>query len=145
MVPFSLPLRISCCTVRDHAKLLWQRIPSSVKQESQEIRELWEIGKRLWRRDFPAVYELARNPAWPSHLNSIVSGLVGNCEWMMGELCYNGGICWGIIVYTVYMLYIRELAVVMGAFVEVTLYTRKKIAIVFSWEVVVHTLQYIRT
>ncbi|XP_064388862.1 COP9 signalosome complex subunit 8-like [Halichondria panicea] len=60
----------------DHAKLLWQRIPESMKQDSREIGELWEIGKRLWRRDFSAVYELAKNPEWPPYLESIVSGLV---------------------------------------------------------------------
>ncbi len=48
-----------------------------MKQDSNEIGELWEIGKRLWRRDFSAVYELAKNPAWPPHLEPIVSGLVG--------------------------------------------------------------------
>ena len=49
----------------------------TVKQGNQEIGELWEIGKRLWRRDFAAVYELANNPSWPSHLQPIVLGLVG--------------------------------------------------------------------
>ena len=65
---------------RDHAKLLWQRIPASVKQSNQEIGELWEIGKRLWKREFPAVYELVKNPTWPPHLEPIVSGLVGGLQ-----------------------------------------------------------------
>ena len=63
----------------DHAKLLWKRIPKSVKQSNGEIGELWEIGKRLWRRDFAAVYEPAQNPAWPPHIAPLVASLVG--EW----------------------------------------------------------------
>jgi len=65
---------------RDHAKLLWQRIPKSVKQSNGEIPELWEIGKRLWRRDFAAIYELAQNPSWPHHLAPLVTSLVGETQ-----------------------------------------------------------------
>ena len=61
----------------DHAKLLWKRIPKAVKQSNGEIGELWEIGKRLWRRDFAAVYEPAQNPAWPPHIAPLVASLVG--------------------------------------------------------------------
>ena len=64
-------------TLSDHAKLLWQRIPSEVKQSNGELGELWEIGKRLWRRDFAGIYELAKNPSWPPHVAPIVSNLVG--------------------------------------------------------------------
>lgn len=64
----------------DHAKLLWQRIPPTVKQEHKEISELWEIGKRLWRKEFAAVYELTRNPKWPSHLEPLVTSIVGESE-----------------------------------------------------------------
>lgn len=71
------PLSASISSLSDHAKLLWQRIPKSVKQEHKEISELWEIGKRLWRKEFAAVYELTRNPKWPSHLEPLVTSIVG--------------------------------------------------------------------
>ena len=48
-----------------------------MKQASPEIAELWEIGKRLWRKDFGAVYELAENPSWSPQLAPILSSLVG--------------------------------------------------------------------
>lgn len=48
-----------------------------MKQEHKEISELWEIGKRLWRKEFAAVYELTRNPKWPSHLEPLVTSIVG--------------------------------------------------------------------
>lgn len=60
----------------DHAKLLWQRIPKSVKQEHKEVGELWEIGKCLWKKEFAAVYELTSNPKWPPHLMPLVASLV---------------------------------------------------------------------
>lgn len=66
--------------IRDHAKLLWQRIPTEVKDSNAEIKELWEIGKKLWRREFPDVYSLAQSPSWPSYLEPIVSSLLGQCE-----------------------------------------------------------------
>ena len=62
---------------RDHAKLLWQRIPQDLKSSHAEIGQLWEIGKCLWRRDFAAVYDLAKNPTWPEHVAPIVANLIG--------------------------------------------------------------------
>ena len=62
---------------RDHAKLLWQRIPSEVKDSSPELKDLWEIGKKLWKREFAAVYSLAQSPSWPPHLEPIVTSLIG--------------------------------------------------------------------
>ena len=62
---------------RDHAKLLWQRIPSEVKDSSPEIKDLWEIGKKLWKREFATVYGLAQSPSWPAHLEPIVTSLIG--------------------------------------------------------------------
>ena len=70
MIPLDIPSR-------DHAKLLWQRIPSEVKDSSPELKDLWEIGKKLWKREFAAVYGLAQSPSWPSHLEPIVTSLIG--------------------------------------------------------------------
>ena len=81
----SMPENGSCFTLcfpspcSDHAKLLWKRIPETVKQSNGEIAELWVIGKRLWRRDFAAVYEPAQNPAWPPHIAPLMTSLIG--EW----------------------------------------------------------------
>lgn len=72
----------------DHAKLLWQRIPKSVKQSNGEIPELWEIGKRLWRRDFAAIYELAQNPAWPPHIAPLVTSLIGKIQYSKPHIAY---------------------------------------------------------
>ena len=80
-LPPSLPLPfIPSLSFSDHAKLLWQRIPKTVKQEHRELSELWEIGKRLWRKEFAAIYELTRNPKWPSHIEPLITTIVGKMD-----------------------------------------------------------------
>ena len=69
---------IICIAVhRDHAKLLWQRIPCEVKEANPAIKDLWEIGKKLWKREFAEVYSLALTPSWPTYLEPIITSLVG--------------------------------------------------------------------
>lgn len=58
-----------------NAKLLWNRISSKIKNESQELTALWAIGQRLIRRDLAAVYESIDEHQWPSYLNNIVREL----------------------------------------------------------------------
>ena len=80
---------------RDHAKLLWQRLPMETKQvytvgrctviltrffttqNHSELNNLWEIGKKLWKHEFSEIYELAKNTQWPEYLAPLVSALVG--------------------------------------------------------------------
>lgn len=46
-------------------------------QNHNELSDLWEIGKKLWKHEFSAIYELAKKPHWPDYLASLVSALVG--------------------------------------------------------------------
>ena len=80
---------------RDHAKLLWQRLPVETKQvyivdrctdiltayvttqNNSELSNLWEIGKKLWKHEFSEIYELSKNSQWPEYLLPLVSALVG--------------------------------------------------------------------
>jgi len=39
------------------AKFLWKRIPDNVKQECPELGKIWEIGKSIWKRDYPNVFQ----------------------------------------------------------------------------------------
>jgi len=39
------------------AKFLWKRIPDNVKQESAELGKIWEVGKAIWKRDYPNVFQ----------------------------------------------------------------------------------------
>ena len=62
---------------RDHAKLLWQRIPEEVRLSCPVLGQLWDIGKQLWKKDFPAVYRLVRSVTWPDVVAPLVASLVG--------------------------------------------------------------------
>lgn len=73
--------------LRDHAKLLWQRIPEAVKTASPELGRVWGIGKCLWQRDFASVYSLAAaTPPWPDYIAPIIASLVGQ----LGSVCVYG-------------------------------------------------------
>lgn len=40
---------MTCCVRRNDARFLWKRIALPIKQESQVLRKVWEIGKALWQ------------------------------------------------------------------------------------------------
>jgi len=46
-------------------------------QNHGELSDLWEIGKKLWKHEFSAIYELTRKCHWPDYLVTLVSALVG--------------------------------------------------------------------
>lgn len=58
-----------------NAKFLWKRAPANIKEESQELIRLWEIGKKLIQNDIPTVYEAIDSYTWPEHLSKIVKFL----------------------------------------------------------------------
>jgi len=39
------------------AKFLWKRIPESSKQENLELGKIWEVGKSIWNRENPRVFQ----------------------------------------------------------------------------------------
>ena len=48
-----------------------------VREANAELAALWEVGKRLWRREFAAVYEAVEKQTWPPHLSPLVPAIVG--------------------------------------------------------------------
>ena len=63
--------------IRDHAKLLWKRIPGDIKVSHPEIGKLWEIGTKLWIHSFSEVYSLIKDTTWPPHIVPILAMLNG--------------------------------------------------------------------
>ncbi|CAG2114279.1 unnamed protein product [Medioppia subpectinata] len=55
-----------------NAKLLWKRIPMSVKTENHELSHIWDIGVKLWNRDLAAIYPLLSTYEWPNHLKNVM-------------------------------------------------------------------------
>jgi len=38
------------------AKFLWKRIPDTTKTETPELGLIWEVGKSIWTRDYPSIF-----------------------------------------------------------------------------------------
>ena len=58
-----------------NAKLLWKRIPQPIKNESNDLKALWTIGRQLITRNLPQVYEQIDAQQWPSYLVNIMREL----------------------------------------------------------------------
>ncbi|KAL7683974.1 putative proteasome component (PCI) domain, COP9 signalosome, subunit CSN8 [Plasmopara halstedii] len=56
------------------ARFLWKRIPIEIKQSSEELRNIWEVGKALWQRNFAAAYA-AMDYDWSPSLQGLVEAL----------------------------------------------------------------------
>ena len=59
------------------AKLLWKRIPASVKAQCSELAKLWGLGKLLFVRDRAAVFQTLNATQWNSTVHPIMAALAG--------------------------------------------------------------------
>ncbi|KAG1672004.1 COP9 signalosome complex subunit 8 [Nymphon striatum] len=41
-----------------NAKFLWKRIPLAIKKAHPELEKIWNIGKKIYLREFPEIYKL---------------------------------------------------------------------------------------
>ncbi|TMW69172.1 hypothetical protein Poli38472_001328 [Pythium oligandrum] len=67
------------------ARFLWKRIALETKQESEPLRNVWEIGKALWERDFTAAYA-AMSKTWPETLGPVIAVLRQSTRESTAEL-----------------------------------------------------------
>uniref|UniRef100_A0A1B6CHB9 CSN8/PSMD8/EIF3K domain-containing protein n=1 Tax=Clastoptera arizonana TaxID=38151 RepID=A0A1B6CHB9_9HEMI len=58
-----------------NAKFLWKRIPLSIKTTNVEVGQIWEVGKAMWQRDFPAVYSAIAAVQWSEGVAPIMKVL----------------------------------------------------------------------
>lgn len=73
--PYYKLLMILYLTVDDlpNAKFLWKRSPKASKDD--EYKAVWEIGKALWKRDYPAIYKALDAFKWSSKSAKYVDAL----------------------------------------------------------------------
>lgn len=57
-----------------NAKFLWKRIPSDIKAGDEELKRIWLVAKRMWKRDWPAVH-VALNTEWSDDIKEIMVSL----------------------------------------------------------------------
>jgi len=60
-----------------NAKLLWKRIPSNYKEETPELKAIWEIARRLIERRVGEVYGPIQQYEWPGYVKAIMLSLLG--------------------------------------------------------------------
>lgn len=58
-----------------NAKLLWKRIPGNLKEETAELKAIWEVAKALIGRQFSEVYGLLKAYEWPTYIRKIMGFL----------------------------------------------------------------------
>jgi len=54
-----------------NAKLLWKRIPTSLKQTSQELGSIWDVGQKMWLRDYAGTYDGLKKE-WSDEINVLM-------------------------------------------------------------------------
>ncbi|XP_005101950.1 COP9 signalosome complex subunit 8 [Aplysia californica] len=57
-----------------NAKLLWKRIPPTVKQTSPELTNIWVVGQKMWLRDYAGIYE-ALQKEWSEEVKMIMGAV----------------------------------------------------------------------
>ncbi|CAA2934748.1 COP9 signalosome complex subunit 8 [Olea europaea subsp. europaea] len=55
------------------ARFLWKRIPLAVKERQPEVVAAWNIGQKLWTRDYAGVHEAIREFNWSPEVQGIVA------------------------------------------------------------------------
>ena len=55
-----------------NATLLWKRIPIEVKNESNDLTDIWSIGRCLIQSKYEDVYSLIIEKNWPNYLSQIM-------------------------------------------------------------------------
>lgn len=55
-----------------NATLLWKRIPIEVKNESNDLNDIWSIGRCLIQSKYEDVYSLISEKNWPNYLSQIM-------------------------------------------------------------------------
>jgi len=58
-----------------NARLLWRRMPDQTKNGSNDLKEIWKIGKLLLERKSSEIYPLIDAYEWPNFLINIMKNL----------------------------------------------------------------------
>ena len=49
-----------------------------VREENNELKQIWEIGKHMWNRQYADVYQAIQTFSWPQPLGGLVQILKGS-------------------------------------------------------------------
>ncbi|XP_074272688.1 COP9 signalosome complex subunit 8-like [Silene latifolia] len=60
------------------ARFLWKSIPVAVKESQPEVIAVWNIGQKLWTKDYAAVYQALSAFNWSSQIQPFVTAFSGH-------------------------------------------------------------------
>ncbi|XP_053554840.1 COP9 signalosome complex subunit 8 isoform X2 [Bombina bombina] len=59
----------------NNARYLWKRIPPAVRSANSELGAIWEVGQRIWQRDFPGIYSSIASHQWSENIQPIMEAV----------------------------------------------------------------------
>ncbi|XP_018092932.1 COP9 signalosome complex subunit 8 isoform X1 [Xenopus laevis] len=59
----------------NNARYLWKRIPSAIKSSHSELGGIWEVGQKIWQRDFPGIYTSISAYQWSENIQQIMEAV----------------------------------------------------------------------
>ncbi|XP_075046354.1 COP9 signalosome complex subunit 8-like [Mixophyes fleayi] len=59
----------------NNARYLWKRVPPAVKSASAELGWIWEVGQRIWQREFPGIYAAIAAHQWSENIQPVMEAV----------------------------------------------------------------------
>ncbi|NP_001087802.1 COP9 signalosome subunit 8 L homeolog [Xenopus laevis] len=59
----------------NNARYLWKRIPPAIKSAHSELGGIWEVGQKIWQRDFPGIYTSISAYQWSENIQPIMEAV----------------------------------------------------------------------
>ncbi|XP_018415441.1 PREDICTED: COP9 signalosome complex subunit 8 isoform X2 [Nanorana parkeri] len=59
----------------NNGRYLWKRIPPPIKSANAELGWIWEVGQRIWQRDFPGIYASIAAHQWSENILPIMEAV----------------------------------------------------------------------
>lgn len=68
-----------------NAKFLWKRIPEDVKMNANELQKIWNVGCKMWLKDYSGIYVALRQD-WSVKIQPIMGMLQSDVQDHLFEL-----------------------------------------------------------
>uniref|UniRef100_F6RKW2 COP9 signalosome complex subunit 8 n=1 Tax=Xenopus tropicalis TaxID=8364 RepID=F6RKW2_XENTR len=59
----------------NNARYLWKRIPPAIKSAHSELGGIWEVGQKIWQRDFPGIYTSISACQWSEAIQPVMEAV----------------------------------------------------------------------
>ncbi|XP_075067989.1 COP9 signalosome complex subunit 8-like [Mixophyes fleayi] len=59
----------------NNARYLLKRVPPAVKSANAELGWIWEVGQRIWQREFPGIYAAIAAHQWSENIQPVMEAV----------------------------------------------------------------------